>query len=94
LAKMELTCFSTADSESTRAAAMPGLARPRAISRRTSSSRGVSQRRAEPAMRVRLDTSASTTTGSMEELGPGGQPDADRKPGDPGLDCGEDALVR
>ena len=41
LLKIALTCFSTVDSERNRACSMPALVLPWAISRRTSSSRGV-----------------------------------------------------
>ena len=62
LPKMLATCFSTAPPETTRAAAIPALDRPSAISASTSRSRGVSVARS-PACRL-ARTSWLTTSGS------------------------------
>ena len=67
---MELMCFSTARPESTRASAMAALFLPEAISASTSSSRGVRWRSGESAGVLRLDTSDSTTFGSIHEPPP------------------------
>jgi hypothetical protein len=65
--KIALTCFSTADSDRTSASAIPPFVLPRAISRMTSSSRGVSSSSPELARRLRRSSSASTTRVSSAE---------------------------
>jgi hypothetical protein len=64
---MALTYFSTDDSDKDSSAAIPAFPRPCAISRNTSSSRGVSRASGDSRSRTRRLTSASTTCGSTTE---------------------------